>query len=145
MKFIELVDLVGQDLEHPGLIAHFSENNITTQPKPAAGEPMAYVQFPDLGYEMRFDLKPGGVQLFLSSLTAYPNGDATHKPFRGDLPLAIRGEDTQQSLADRLGPPAIHNKATNVDAWKLGACNLVVRYDKATGAVKNVQVNAPKG
>ena len=144
MDFIELVELLGQDLEHPAIIGHFRESNITEQPKPEVGEPMAYVQFPEQGYEMRFDLRPGGVQLFLSSLTAYPNGDATYKPFRGALPLGIQGDDTQQSLRDRLGTPAIHNKTTNVDAWTLAENNVVVRYDKSTGTVKNVYATVPR-
>jgi hypothetical protein len=144
MDFMGLIDLLDQPPEHPALVAHFKEANITKQPRPAAGEFMAFVQFADQGYEMCFELKPDGVELYLSYITAYPHGDPTHKPYTGKLPRDIQSSDTQQSLATKLGTPVMHNKFTNVDMWKLGNWNLVVRFNKETGAIKAVLVTTPK-
>ena len=144
MEFMELIEFMGEGPEHPALLAHFKQANITKQPRPDAGVYMAYVQFADQGYEMRFDLKPDGMQLFLSHIAAFPHGDPTHKPYVGKLPGDIQKNDTQESLAVKLGAPVMHNDVTNVDMWKLGNWNLVVRFNQETGAIKAVLVTVPK-
>jgi hypothetical protein len=143
MDFMGLIDLLGQAPEHPAIVAHLKEANITKQPRPPADELAAFVQFEDQGYEMSFELKPDGVQVYLAGLTAYPKGDATHKPFAGKLPRDIQGSDTPESLASRLGTPVMRNTRANVDMWKLGNWNLVVGYEKKSAQVNLVQVNFP--
>jgi hypothetical protein len=145
MEFIDLIEAMGEPLDHPKLKQHFREEKITKQPRAEEDEGMAYVQFPADGYEMRFDEKPGGgPQLFLRSMTAYPHGDAAHKPFTGKLPLDITPAETRDALIARLGPPAFHNKRFNIDMWKLGKWDVAVDYIPATGVVSTVQVNVPR-
>jgi hypothetical protein len=143
VEFVQLVDSLGQAPESPAVLAHLQQAGVTQQPRPKQGEYMAYVQFEAQGYEMRFDLQPDGMHLYLSSVTAYVTGDATHKPFAGVLPASIERSDTRETLAKKLGPPPMHNKITNVDGWPLGSNNLVVAFDKANGQLKRVQVNVP--
>ena len=145
MEFIELIEVMGELLDHPKLKQHFRDEKITKQPRPKEDEGMAYVQFPDKGYEMRFDLQPGGgPQLFLKSMTAYPQGDATHKAFRGSLPLDILATETRDALVARLGEPAIHNALFDIDIWKLGKWDVAVDYVSPAGVVSTVQVNVPR-
>jgi hypothetical protein len=145
MELIDLIDALGEPLDHPKVKQHFREEKITKQPRAEEDEGMAYVQFPGKGYEMRFDADPGaGPQLFLSSMTAYPQGDAGHKPFTGKLPLDIAPGDTRDTLLARLGAPAFHNKRFNIDMWKLGKWDVVVDYVSDSGVISTVQVNVPR-
>jgi hypothetical protein len=144
MDFIDLVSVMGEPLDNPALQAHLRAEKISAQPRPAEGEDMAFVQFAAKGYEMRFDLKPGSPQLVLKSITAYVQGDATHRPFTGRLPLDIDPKENRTALLARLGPPALHNKIFKIDMWKLGKWDVAVDYDKASGAVASVQVNVPR-
>ena len=135
---------MGQPPDQPRLLEHLKAAGITRQPQPDAGEDMAYVQFSQQGYEMRFDRTSDGLGLFLRSITAYPSGDATHQPFAGELPQGIQAGDVRADLHAKLGLPAFHNKVFNTDMWKTGELELVVRFDKVANTIKIVQVNAPK-
>lgn len=145
MEFMDLIDVLGEPLDHPKLKQHFRDEKITKQPRPAEDDNMAYVQFPAKGYELRFDLKPGGgPQLLLTSMTAYPQGDATHSAMRARLPFDIVSTDDRAALMARLGPPAFHNKRFNIDMWKLGNHEVAIRYESQNGVVSTVQVNVPR-
>ncbi len=145
MEFMDLIGLVGEPLDHPKLKQFFREEKINKQPQPAQGDSMAYLQFPSKGYEMRFDLQAGGgPQLLLTSITAYPQGDATHSAMKNELPLSITPTETRDALIARLGAPAFRNKRFNIDMWKLGPLDVVVEYEPDSGVVSTVQVNVPR-
>ena len=144
MTFFQLVGLMGQTLDHPQLRQHFADAGITRQPRPPEDEDSAYVQFQDQGYEMRFEADATDkTKVVLKTITAFPNGDETHKPFVGNLPLEIATGESRDQLVSRLGRPVIRNERYNIDMWKLDGLDVVVSYDGADIIVDQVQVNVP--
>jgi hypothetical protein len=144
MTFVQLIELLGQIADHPQISKHLVEAGITWQPRPAPDEDSAYVQFKDQGYEMRFEADPAdGTRVVLVTLTSFLNGDETHVPFVGELPLGISALESRSHLVARLGTPAVRNERYNIDMWKLDALDVVVSYDGADSTVDQVQVNVP--
>jgi hypothetical protein len=146
VEFIELIDHLGQPVDAPALVGHLKQAGVTVQPRPRSGEENAYVEFPDQGYYLLFKPTQGvGPQLALAGIAAYPSGgDDKFGAFAQRLPHDITATDTANSLAMRLGPPAMHNQVVNADIWKFPQYVLVVRFEKQTGNVFLVQVNLPK-
>lgn len=144
MEFMDLINFMGQSPDVPELRQHLASAGVTRQPQPEPGEDMAYVQFAEQGYEMRFDRVADGPGTFLRSISAYPAGKATHRPFTGTLPAGLTADASRQQVHERLGPPVVSNKVFQSDMWKLGEWDLVVWFDKSTNAMKLVQVNVPK-
>jgi hypothetical protein len=141
---MQLVGLLGQTVDHPQVRQYLVDAGITRQPRPAEDEDSAYVQFADQGYEIQFEVDSAdNTQMVLRTITAFLNGDATHKTFVGKLPLDIASGESRDKLVARLGKPLVRNERYNIDMWKFDGLDVVVSYDGADDSVDQVQVNVP--
>ncbi len=119
---------------------------IKKHPKLKKGDTDVYVEIPDQGIVLIFEL-PENEKTSLLTLadvqlySGFPNQGAG--TFFGDLPSGIEFSDSRKNIIKKLGNPSMSNEEMMIDFWNFPNHSIIIEYLKNYTGIALLHISLP--